>query len=42
VSIRQRPAEIQDRAVPGHGRAICLKAHGEPTLRHWWSVNRAT
>jgi IS30 family transposase len=38
VSIRERPPEVEDRAVPGTGRAICCAGAGTATLRHWSSV----
>jgi hypothetical protein len=40
ISIRQRPAEIEDRAIPGKGTS--WQAPEEPSLRHWWSGNRAS
>ena len=40
VSIRERPATVEDRAVPGLGRAISSSAPGSPTWRRWSSGAR--
>jgi IS30 family transposase len=41
VSIRERPAEVADRAVPATGRAIHCVARGARRSQHWLSGTRA-
>ena len=36
ISIRERPAEIEDRAIPGTGRAICSAAAATVISQLWW------
>jgi IS30 family transposase len=40
VSIRQRPAAVEDRAVPAIGKAICCPGRTTATSRPWSSVIR--
>ena len=37
ISIRERPAEIEDRASPAIGKAISLVVQKTATLRRWWN-----
>ena len=37
VSLRERPATVEDRAVPGIGKAICSWARASPMSRPSWS-----
>jgi len=40
ISIRERPAEIEDRAIPVIGRAICSEAPTTVTSPRWWNAIR--
>src|SRR5262249_42813732 len=41
ISIRERPAAVEDRAIPVTGGAICCAAQGTVTSRPWWNAIRA-
>jgi IS30 family transposase len=42
VSIRDRPAQAEDRAVPGHWEEICWQGQTGLSLRPWSSGNPAS
>jgi IS30 family transposase len=42
ISIRERPASADDRAIPGPGKATCSPARTTATSRRWWRGGRGS